>query len=68
MAKEASLTLRHDTWFRARVQEALTDALPGIPQDVVMDETRGIIDRSRKAGYANPAPKGALKTRRLRHG
>lgn len=35
----------HDAWFRAKVQEALDDARPGIPQDAAMDETRAIIDR-----------------------
>jgi len=36
---------KHDRWFRARVKEALDDARPGIPHDVVMDETRAIIER-----------------------
>jgi predicted transcriptional regulator len=35
----------HDAWFRAKVQEALDDPRPGTPHDVVMDETRAIIDR-----------------------
>jgi predicted transcriptional regulator len=35
----------HDAWFRAKVQEALDDRRPGIPHDVVMDDTRTIIDR-----------------------
>ncbi|MFI5102945.1 MAG: hypothetical protein ACHP9V_06210 [Terriglobales bacterium] len=35
----------HDAWFRAKVQEAMDDPRPGIPHDVVMDETRAIIDR-----------------------
>src|SRR5208337_2241839 len=35
----------HDAWFRAKVQEALDDPRPSIPHDVVMDETRAIIDR-----------------------
>ncbi len=35
----------HDTWFRAKVQQALDDPHPGIAHDVVMDETRAIIDR-----------------------
>jgi hypothetical protein len=35
----------HDAWFRAKVQQALDDPRPGIPNDVVMDETRAIIDR-----------------------
>ena len=36
---------KHDRWFRARVKEALDDVRPGIPHDVVMDDTRAIIDR-----------------------
>ena len=36
---------KHDKWFRAKVQQALNDPRPGIPHDVVMDETRAIIDR-----------------------
>jgi hypothetical protein len=35
----------HDAWFRAKVREALDDPRPGIPHDVVIDETRAIIDR-----------------------
>ena len=35
----------HDAWFRANVQEAPADPRPGIPHDVVMDETRAIIDQ-----------------------
>jgi predicted transcriptional regulator len=35
----------HDAWFRANVQEALADPRPGIPHDVVMDDTHAIIDR-----------------------
>jgi len=35
----------HDAWFRAKVQEAIDDPRPGIPHDVVLDETRAIIDR-----------------------
>jgi len=35
----------HDTWFRAQVQEALDDPRPAIPHDVVMEQTRAIIDR-----------------------
>jgi hypothetical protein len=36
---------KHDKWLRAKVQQALNDPRPGIPHDVVMDETRAIIDR-----------------------
>jgi len=35
----------HDAWFRAKVKEAMDDPRPGIPHDLVMDETRAIIDR-----------------------
>ncbi len=35
----------HDAWFRAGVQQALNDPRSGIPQDVVMNETRAIIDQ-----------------------
>jgi predicted transcriptional regulator len=35
----------HDAWFREKVEEALNDARPGIPQDVVMDQVRALIDR-----------------------
>ncbi len=35
----------HDDWFRARVQQALDDPRPGVPQDAVMRETRAMIDR-----------------------
>ena len=36
---------KHDRWFRAEVKEALDDGRLGIPHDLVMDETRAIIDR-----------------------
>jgi predicted transcriptional regulator len=35
----------HDAWFRARVKEAMDDPRPSVPHDVVMDQTRAIIDR-----------------------
>jgi predicted transcriptional regulator len=35
----------HDAWFRAKIKEAMVDAGPGIPDDVVMGETLAIIDR-----------------------
>ena len=34
----------YDAWFRAKVQEALDDPRPGIPHEVVMRETRALID------------------------
>jgi predicted transcriptional regulator len=36
---------KHDRWFRAKVKEAIEDGRPGMPHDVVMDDTRAIIDR-----------------------
>lgn len=36
---------QHDNWFRNRVQQALEDPSPTVPRDVVMRETRAIIDR-----------------------
>ncbi len=36
---------KHDAWFRTKVKEAMDDPRPGIPHDVVMDQTRAIIDR-----------------------
>ena len=35
----------HDAWFRAKVLEALNDPRPAIPHDVVMEDTRAIVDR-----------------------
>jgi DprA winged helix domain len=32
-------------WFRARVEEAMDDPRPGVPQEVVLVETRAVIDR-----------------------
>ena len=39
----------YDTWFRARVQEALDDTRPAVPHRQVMDEAQGLIDRTRGA-------------------
>ncbi len=36
---------KHEARFRARVRKALDDPSHGIPHEVVMDETRAIIDR-----------------------
>lgn len=43
---------RHDTWFRAAVQEALDDPRPGVSRDRVVEEARAVIDRiaAEKAG------------------
>ena len=38
-------TREHDAWFRSGVQQALNDQRTGVPQEVVMDETRAIIDQ-----------------------
>jgi len=39
----------YDTWFRAKVQEALDDRRPAVPQEQVMDEVQALIDRKRGA-------------------
>jgi DNA-damage-inducible protein J len=39
----------HDAWFRAKVQEALDDPRPAVPQVQVMDEVQAMIDRKRRA-------------------
>ena len=39
----------YDTWFRAKVQEALHDARPPVPHGQVMNEAQGLIDRKRRA-------------------
>ena len=41
--------LVHDAWFRAKVQEALTDTRPAVPHQQVMDEAQALIDRKRRA-------------------
>lgn len=38
----------YDTWFRAKVQEALADQQPTKPHDQVMREARRLIDGSRR--------------------
>lgn len=35
----------HEDWFRSQVKEALATPRPGVSNDVVMDQTRVIIDR-----------------------
>jgi DNA-damage-inducible protein J len=37
----------YDTWFRAKVQEALDDPRPSIPHDVVMARMQALIDSKR---------------------
>ncbi|KIX16397.1 type II toxin-antitoxin system RelB/DinJ family antitoxin [Paracoccus sp. 228] len=39
----------YDSWFRAKVQEALTDARPGVPHDQLMRDARALIDGKRGA-------------------
>jgi len=39
----------YDAWFRAKVQEALTDTQPPIPHQQVMDEAQALIDKKRRA-------------------
>ena len=40
----------YDTWFRAKVHEALADTRPPVQHKQVMDEAQAIIDRKRHAG------------------
>lgn len=39
----------YDAWFRAKVQEALSDPQPATPHDQVMREARALIDGKRRA-------------------
>ncbi|MCA0206943.1 MAG: type II toxin-antitoxin system RelB/DinJ family antitoxin [Proteobacteria bacterium] len=39
----------YDAWFKAKVQEALSDPRPAKPRDQVMAETRALIDAKRRA-------------------
>lgn len=39
----------YDAWFRAKVQEAMTDPGAAIPHDQVMQNARQLIDRKRRA-------------------
>ena len=39
----------YDAWFRAKVQEALTDPSPTTPHGQVMREARALIDGKRRA-------------------
>jgi DNA-damage-inducible protein J len=38
----------HDSWFRAKVLEALADPRPTVPHRQVMDEAQARIDRKRR--------------------
>jgi predicted transcriptional regulator len=55
VAEEAVRAAAHDTWFRAKVQEALDDPGPGIPHEEVARETRVLLHRlaARAAGRAD---------------
>lgn len=39
----------YDAWFRAKVQEALSDPRPTAPHGAVMDEAQALIDKKRHA-------------------
>ncbi|MDP2714780.1 type II toxin-antitoxin system RelB/DinJ family antitoxin [Rheinheimera sp.] len=39
----------YDTWFKAKVQEALNDTSATLPHTTVMDEVQALIDRKRHA-------------------
>ena len=39
----------YDTWFRAKVQEALADKRPAVPHDQVMRDAQALIDKQRRA-------------------
>ncbi len=39
----------YDTWFRAKVQEALDDPRPAVPHAQVMQEAQALIDEKRRA-------------------
>ncbi|CAM3238175.1 type II toxin-antitoxin system RelB/DinJ family antitoxin [Paracoccus nototheniae] len=39
----------YDSWFRAKVQEALADTRSGVPHDQVMRDARALIDGKRGA-------------------
>jgi len=39
----------HDTWFRAKVREALEDTGPTIPHAQVMSEAQALTDAKRRA-------------------
>jgi DNA-damage-inducible protein J len=39
----------YDTWFRAKVQQALDDPRPSVSHDLAMAEVQALIDRQRRA-------------------
>jgi len=39
----------YDTWFRAKVKEALEDSRPSVPHAQVMADARAVINRKRRA-------------------
>jgi DNA-damage-inducible protein J len=42
----------YDSWFRAKVQEAMDDPRPGIPHEQVMADIRGRLARGRQTVVA----------------
>lgn len=58
VAKEGGLpaglavdAMSYDSWFRAKVQEALADTRPPVAHEAVMDEARALISKKqRRAG------------------
>lgn len=42
-------TAAYDSWFRAKVQEALNDSAPAISHGEMMDEAQALIERKRRA-------------------
>jgi DNA-damage-inducible protein J len=39
----------YDAWFRAKVQEAMTDPRPAVGHEQVMDDAQALIDKKRRA-------------------
>lgn len=39
----------YDAWFKAKVQEALSDATPTVPHEQVVDDIQALLDRKRNA-------------------
>jgi hypothetical protein len=42
--RQQNPTSKHDSWFRAKVREGLTDARPPLEHDQVVKRARAIID------------------------
>ncbi len=45
----------YETWFRAKVREALADPRLPVPHQQVMDEMQALIDKKRRARAWPPA-------------